>query len=107
MNMKQNLKDAMLGINNFVWMAVNYGVVPHTFYGGEVKYVPRFVEEVKWSVNTDHFANKWLGIADADPHGYGRLIKFYLELDNANKLALMEWIMENPVDQRELSVPEE
>lgn len=97
----------MLGINEFVWMAINYDSVPHTFSDGRQTYVAKFIEEVDWTCNTDHMASKWIGICEDDAPGYGRLIKFYLQLDNANKLALLEWIMNNPVDSRKLSFPTE
>ncbi len=104
--MTENLKNAMLGINEFVWMAINYDTVLYKFKFSDMEsYIPRFVAEPDWNCNTDHLAQKWLGIAESDEYGYGRLIKFFLELDNSNKLILMEWIMDNPVDGRKLSFP--
>ena len=104
--MTENLKNAMLGINEFVWMAINYDTVRYKFKFSDMEsYVPRFIVETPWTCNTDHMASKWLGIAERDGRGYGRLIEFYLDLDNGNKLALMEWIMNNPVDGRKLSFP--
>ena len=104
--MTENLKNAMLGINEFVWMAINYDTVRYKFKFSDMEsYVPRFIVETPWTCNADHMASKWLGIAERDGRGYGRLIEFYLDLDNGNKLALMEWIMNNPVDGRKLSFP--
>lgn len=104
--MTENLKNAMLGINEFVWMAINYDTVLYNFqFSDRQTYLPRFIVETPWTCNTDHIAGKWIGIAESDSRGYGRLIEFYLQLDNSNKLALMEWIMNNPVDGRKLSFP--
>lgn len=104
--MTENLKNAMTAINEFIWMAINYDSVYYKFkFSEKESYVPQFIVETPWKCNTDHIANKWLGIAERDGRGYGRLIEFYLDLDNGNKLALMEWIMNNPVDGRKLSFP--
>jgi len=104
--MTENLKNAMLGINEFIWMAINYDTVLYKYKFSDLeRYVPRFIVETPWTCNTDHMASKWYGIASEDTYGYGRLIKFYLDLDNANKIALLEWIMSNPVDGRKLSFP--
>lgn len=105
--MTENLKNAMLGINQFVWTAINYGMTLYKFHLGDREvYVPRFVAEPDWDCDTDHFVSKWLGIIDDMPDNtYGWLIKFYLQLGNHNQLALMEWIMNNPVDERKLYFP--
>ena len=106
--MTESLKNAMLGINEFIWMAINYDTVIYKYKFSDLeRYVPRFVAETPWTCDTDHMASKWYGIASEDAYGYGRLIKFYLELDNSNKLALLEWIINNPVDSRKLSFPSE
>ena len=106
--MTENLKNAMLGINEFIWMAINYDTVLYKYKFSDLeRYVPRFITETPWTCDTDHMASKWYGIASDDAYGYGRLIKFYLELDNSNKLALLEWIMNHPVDGRKLSFPNE
>lgn len=106
--MTENLKSALRGINEFIWMAINYDSVLYKFrFTDRETYIPRFVAETPWTCDTDHLANKWLGIAEDMPDGYGRLVKFYLQLDNSNKIALLEWIMNNPVDGRKLSFPSE
>ena len=106
--MTENLRAAMLAIHEFVWTAINYESVLYQFKSSDREtYIPRFVAEPNWSCNTDHMASKWIGIAEDDAPGYGRLVKFYLQLDNGNQLALMEWILNNPVDKRELSIKED
>lgn len=106
--MTENLKNAMLGINQFVWTAINYRMTLYKFRSSDREvYVPGFVAEPDWNCGTDHLVEKWLGIAEEMEEGRGRLIKFYLELGNHNQIALMEWIMNNPVDGRKLSFPKE
>lgn len=106
--MTENLKSAMLGINQFVWTAINYGMTLYKFRSSDREvYVPGFVAEPDWNCDTDHLVEKWLGIAEKMEDGYGRLVKFYLELGNHNQIALMNWILNNPVDERKLYFSDE
>ena len=106
--MTENLRAAMLAIHEFVWTAINYETVLYKFRFSDMEtYIPRFVAEPNWTCDTDHLASKWIGIAESDKYGYGRLVEFYLQLGSANQIALMEWMLNNPVDKRELNIKED
>lgn len=98
------MKDLTKILTKFIIdFSFNYTVVCHewtTIYGEKkIKFVPKFLTEVNWTCNFDHMLAKWETAQDVAKSGYGFMSKFWAELDNANREALVEWFAKNyPVD---------
>lgn len=96
--MTENLQIAIKAINKWFYFAMNYKTILHnwTSVSGEYRseYIPDFLVEAKWTCNLDHMLSKWnVATQSRNPSAY--LIDFYAELDNANRIALLEWLMAN------------
>lgn len=96
--MTENMRTAITAINKWFYFAMNYESVSHewTSINGELRreHIPIFLKEVKWTCNLDHMFSKWnmaTGLHDASAY----LMDFYAELDNNNRIALLEWVMAN------------
>ena len=86
----------MSSIEKFFYFSMNY----HTEYykwtnlwGDEVSaYVPTFIMEIKWTCGKDHIVSKWKSIEDCD--SWGRVNRFYAELDGDNRKLLEDYVNE-------------
>lgn len=94
--MTENLKLAIEAINKWFYFCMNYETVLHNWKGvrGEQysEHIPRFLAEAKWTCNLDHMVEKWQ-MAVNKGNCYDYLTRFYAELDTANRIALLEWVM--------------
>lgn len=103
--MSEELKNAMIAINKWIFYGWNYKVVPMTFTapGGATatSYVPEFIKEVKWTCPISHMLEKW-AIATRTEYPYTYMTKFYAELDNTNSQLLLEWVIRNYNDEKPL-----
>ena len=83
-------------VNKFFYFAMNFPVIYHKWHTGwgeeREGYIPEFLTKVKWNCNEGHIIEKWLSLT-ADR--YGQMFEFYAELDSNNRVALVDWIMEN------------
>lgn len=95
-------------INKFIFYAYNHDSQPSgrtetDEYGNTVSwYVPGFIMEAKWTTNRDHMISKWIGFEQwcTDIETFH---KFYGELDDANRKAMLEWIMTNYNNEQHLT----
>lgn len=103
--MTECLKTAIIAINKWFYFAMNYETISHEWesISGErrVEYLPRFLKEAKWTCNLDHMLAKW-NMATQSKNPYAYLMNFYAELDEANRKALLEWVMENYNGERKI-----
>ena len=83
-------------VNKFFYFSMNYPVIYHnwkTGWGEEREgYIPEFLAKVNWGCNEGYIIEKWLS---GESDRYGFLFEFYAKLDNVNREALVNWIMEN------------
>ena len=94
------MKDLMNNIQKWFKFSMNYESkwykwtsmfsVPHT------DYLPVFLMECKWHCGLDPIIGKWLSIEESD--SYGRINRFYADLDNKNREILIEWFNQNYSD---------
>ena len=64
-------------------------------------HIPEFLVGAKWTCNLQHMIDKW-NDACRSQNTDSYLVKFYANLDNNNRIALLEWILENYTDERKL-----
>lgn len=104
--MTDNLRIGMEAINRWIYHAWNYEMCPIAVpdYANNCSkriYVPRFLAEVKWTCNLQHMVDKWkLACLSQNESAY--LMTFYANLDNDNRRALLEWVLENYTTERKL-----
>lgn len=95
--MTENMKLAIVAINKFIFFSWNYESVEHSWEENGVKraaIVPRFLADIKWSVNFSHIYSKWnVAISCHNPDAY--LPSFYKELDTENRRYLLEYVISN------------
>ena len=87
-----------MAINKWLYHGWNYRVVPMTITtpGGVTvtPYVPEFLKEIKWACHISHMLGKWtIATRSQNPDAY--MVKFYAELDDTNRMLLLEWIIQN------------
>lgn len=91
---------ALKAINKFVYFALNYNViaVEYTDFCGSNKteYVPEFFKVFK-EYEYPHLVSKW---KETETLGsYGRVMAFYTLLDNAHRVAMLDYIVDNYKDE--------
>ena len=101
------MKTALNAINKWLYFGWNYGMVMHSWtdYGNNEceKYVPRFLVEAKWTCNFCHMYDKWQhAVEKGNTDSF--LGAFYANLDTENRIALLEWVMENYNDEMKLGL---
>lgn len=96
--MKDENKKGFEAINKFLFYSWNYRFVTakaKDIYGqvNNIE-IPEFIAKVHWTFGINHAVDKWRNATQAvNPEAY--LPKFYQELDDINREALVEWILEN------------
>lgn len=97
--LKQNIMNTINPfkvINKFFYFSFNYNVVYHEWKTGwgdsHSGYIPEFLTKVQWGCNEGHMIEKWLSISS---NQYGQMFEFYAGLDERNREAIVNWIMEN------------
>lgn len=103
--MTENMEIAIKAINKWFYFAMNYETILHEWVGvsGErcSKHLPSFLVEAKWTCNLDHMLSKWnVATQSQNPSAY--LMSFYAELDNSNRIALIEWLMTNYKGEKQI-----
>lgn len=100
------MTNEILAIDKFICEALNFETVyrsfdlkglhfnPETGESIDGCYCPRFLAEVKWTCGFDHMYGKWRA-AVSGGNSFAFFIKFYVELDTANKEAMLQWILDN------------
>ena len=85
-------------VNRFFFFSMNYKV---GFYNwedmwGEMHedFLPMFIMEVDWGCSRQHMIEKWKYYGENED-SYGRINRFYAELDNENREAFVNWMMNN------------
>lgn len=93
--MTENLKLILTGINKWMFFGWNYQTVSYTLLrNGEKVYIPEFIREVKWTCPIEHMISKWnVATSSKNPDAY--MPRFYAELDNNNRILLLEWVIQN------------
>lgn len=90
------MKEALEAINRFCYESLNFEVVRYKFQFVEAyEYVPKFLTEITWSANTDHFVNKWIKYRNDSGSNEEVFIRFYVNLDRENQDKMAEWIFKN------------
>ena len=54
--------------------------------------LPNFLMDIDWTCNREHMIGKWKSIENSD--SWGRINRFYAELDNNNRQYLIDYAME-------------
>lgn len=96
--MTENLKLALVAINKWLFFGWNFKSCYHSWqdFSGvpREEYLPEFLCRVKWTCNLSHMVDKWRkATRSKNPDTY--LVSFYADLDNANRILLLEWVMQN------------
>lgn len=106
--MTEALKIGIEAVNRWIFHGWNYDTttvaVPDPAYDNKCAKsltVPRFLAEAKWSCNLPHMIEK-LNSACRNKTADAYLVSFYAELDNYNRKALLEWVLQNYTDERKL-----
>jgi hypothetical protein len=90
--------DAFSFINSFFYFSMNYNINHYdwTDMWGEQHsdYLPDFVMGADWGCSREHMIKKWKQ-AEQEETVNGRMNYFYSKLDNKNRRALIDWMMEN------------
>lgn len=98
------MNETIQAIQKFFYFSMNYQSRWYnweTIFGEKrTDYLPDFIMSVNWGCNRPHMIGKWMSIEDSD--SYGRMNRFYAELDNRNRKALLEWVMANYNDEPKL-----
>lgn len=85
-------------INRFFYFSLNYKIEFYKWtdlWGNEHEdYLPVFIMETPWGCSTEHMIGKWKEAESAEGLN-GRMNYFYSKLDNGNRTALIDWMMEN------------
>lgn len=101
--MNENNKTALIAINKWFYYAMNYRVVEvevNDWQGKRTEMLPDCFNAFSPSLR-GHLSEKWSALYDR----YGShavLMVFYGELDTQNRIALMEWVMDNYNDEQKL-----
>ncbi len=103
--MTENLKIAMVAINKWLFHGWNYKVVQLLLTTSDgltdSYYVPEFLKEIKWTCPKRHMLDKWTAATRSqNPDAY--MPRFYAELDEHNRLLLLEWVINNYNDEKPL-----
>lgn len=104
--MTDTLKTAIEAINKWLYYGWNYETLFHKWKAGdndeEGEYLPEFIVNVKWTCNIHHMRDKWRKATESrNPDAY--LTRFYAELDNDNRILLLEWLMQHYNGERHIS----
>ena len=103
--MTENIKIAMTAINKWLFFGWNYRTVHHKWRSiwneQKSENVPAFLVEAKWTCNFDHMLDKWKAATrSGNSHSY--LVRFYGELDDKNRIALLDWVLRNYTGEKQL-----
>lgn len=104
--MTDQIKIGIEAVNRWLFHGWNYESVPvpvPDYENGGTKqiYVPRFIAEAKWTTNRQHMIEKW-NAACRSRNTDAYLVNFYANLDNDNRIILVEWVLENYTGERKL-----
>jgi len=93
---------AINAINTFFFHAMNFTSTEYVHrFTGETIYIPTFIAKSNWACNVEHMIDKWNNAYNV-AGCYGAMNKFYGELDSSNRIALINWVLENYHDCRDL-----
>lgn len=103
--MTDNMKNAIMAINKWFYFAMNYKTILHEWEGASgirrSEHLPEFLVQAQWTCNLDHMYSKWrTATSSQNPSAY--LMNFYAELDNANRIIFIEWLMTNYNDEKKI-----
>lgn len=104
--MTEALKIGIEAVNRWIFHGWNYEMTTveiHDNSTGAIKkiHIPEFLKGAKWTCNLQHMIDKW-NDACRSKNTDAYLVKFYANLDNDNRIALLEWVLENYTDERKL-----
>lgn len=98
----REIEIALEAINKWLYFGWNFEHVHYKWKCGDETreaYVPDFLAGARWVCSFDHIYEKWLRSCN---HPDAFLVTFYANLDVMNRIALLEWVMENYKDERPL-----
>lgn len=104
--MKEALKIGMEAINRWLFHGWNYEMttveIPdYSTNSTQQVHIPEFIAGAKWTCNLPHMISKWNEACRSHkPDAY--MVTFYANLDNDNRIALLEWVLENYTDEKKL-----
>lgn len=104
--MNEALKIGMEAVNRWLFHGWNYEIttveIPDHYANASKKvHVPKFLVGAKWTCNLPHMISKWKeACSSKKPDAY--MVTFYANLDNNNRIALLEWVLENYTDEKKL-----
>ena len=92
-------ESAIQGMNKMFFYAMNMPFIQTTYSmpwddkKTKTEWLPNFIEGVDWTCNKAHIVGLW---KDASEQGgyFGKFMAFYSYLDNKNRKALLDYIIE-------------
>lgn len=104
--MNETLKIGIEAVNRWLFHGWNYEMttveIPdYSTNSTKQIHVPEFLVGAKWTCNLPHMISKW-GDACRDNRPDAYLVRFYASLDGPNRIALLEWVLENYTDEQKL-----
>lgn len=104
--MTEALKIGIEAVNRWLFHGWNYEMttveIPDNSTGStKTIHIPEFLAGTKWTCNLQHMIEKWNN-ACRGQRADAYLVRFYADLDNGNRIALLEWVLENYTDERKL-----
>lgn len=85
-------------ITKFFYFSLNYAVdffKWNDIWGNEHEdFLPTFIMGANWGCNKDHIISLWKD-AENETDYYGHMNCFFGKLDDGNRKALIDWMMEN------------
>ena len=94
------LNIGILSINKFVFYSLNYNTEVFKV-DGENRYLPDFFKAFEGEVIFGHLADKFVEVANTTD-GFGRIVKFYTELDSDHRSKMLAYIVENYNDEQKI-----
>ncbi len=104
--MNDALKIGIEAVNRWIFHGWNYEMTTITIPDGSNNstksvIIPEFLANAKWTCNLPHMISKWREACRSN-NTDAYLMTFYANLDNDNRLALLEWVLQNYTDERKL-----
>lgn len=96
------LNIGVISINKFIFYSLNYKTEVFKVED-ENRYLPDFFKAFEGEVIFGHLADKFVEVANSTD-GFGRVIKFYTELDSEHRSKMLAYIMENYNDEQRIRV---
>lgn len=94
------------GMNKLLWFMTNYdweNVSYEIPWSGETitEWLPSFIGRIEWGCNTAHIVEKWKSVFSTYSSS-DSILYFYFALDNENSKKVLEYIIDNYNNERNI-----